>query len=207
MRCSDAIHLMAGYVDQTLPEHSMKAMKQHLQHCQDCKMEYIIWKESSKLFQMDFSSLPVPETAPSLSEGVMTRLAREDKWTFPITAHVFALSPSVKRWMTTMSVIFLLVFGVLAYATFHWEQTSATEQGQVEWKELSSSRMVIGFDQLVANSSPKGEDTDFRYKLIASIGDPLNLDHSSYSPPNKGLVAAFLGIMVTVVTMSWLSRA
>ena len=143
-------------------------------------MEYIIWKESSKLFQMDFSTLSVPETAPSLSlsDGVMARLAREDKWTFPLTAHVFAISPSVKRWMTTISVIFLLVFGVLAYGTFHWEQTSASDQGQVEWKEIPSSRMVIGFDQLVASPSPKGEDTDMKYKLIASIGDPLNLDLS-----------------------------
>lgn len=207
MRCTDAIHLMAGYVDQTLPEHSMKAMKHHLQHCQDCKTEYIIWKESSKLFQMDFHSLPVLETSASISEGVMARLAREDKWTFPITAHVFAISPSVKRWMTTLSILFLLVFGVLMYGTFHWEQTSGTQQGQVEWKELSSSQMVLTIDQLVATPTKEGKSTDMRYRLTASIGDPLNLDHSSYSPPNIGLVAGFLGIMVTVVTMSWLSRA
>lgn len=207
MKCSNAIHLMAGYVDQTLPEHSMKAMKLHLSQCQDCQMEYIIWKESSKLFQMDFSTLPIPETsASSVSDGVMSRLAREEKWMFPITAHVFAISPSAKRWLTTLSILFLLVFGVLMYGTFNVDQAAQTEQGQGEWKELSSSQVVIAIDQLVANTEEKAS-TDMRYRLMASIGDPLNLDHSSYTPPNAGLVTGFLGIMVTVVTMSWLSRA
>ncbi|RXT13925.1 anti-sigma factor [Ammoniphilus sp. CFH 90114] len=205
MRCSDAFHFMAGYVDQTLPEHSMKAMKQHLGQCQDCQMEYIIWKESSELFQMEFSTLPVLEGAPSMSEGVMARLAREDKWKFPITAHVFAISPAMKRWLTTLSILFLLVFGVLMYGTLNIEHVAKVEPGQVEWKELSSAHMVIAIDQLVASSEEKS--SDMRYRLMASIGDPLQLDHSSYTPPNIGLVAGFLGIMVTVVTMSWLSRA
>lgn len=207
MKCSNAIHLMAGYVDQTLPEHSMKAMKLHLSQCQECQMEYIIWKESSELFQTDFSTLPIPETSTttSMAEGVMARLAREDKWTFPITAHAFAVSPSAKRWLTTLSILFLLVFGVLMYGTFNLDQTANIDQGQVEWKDLSSSQMVIAIDQLVANTEEKS--SDMRYRLMASIGDPLNLDHSSYTPPNAGLVTGFLGIMVTVVTMSWLSRA
>lgn len=207
MRCSDAIHLMAGYVDHTLPEHSMKAMKQHLQSCQDCHMEYVIWKESSKLFDMDLDSLTLPENQHSMVDQVMTRLAREDKWTFPITANVFHPPAALKRWLTTVSILFLLVFGVLMYGTFRSDDSSFVQRG--DWKELKTANLILSIDQLKASTVKNDQTLDIRLQIMASIGDPLSFNHGpGYSPsPNAGLIGGFLGIMITVVTMSWLSRA
>lgn len=208
MKCSDAIHLMAGYVEQTLPEHSMKAMKLHLQVCEDCHMEYVIWKESSVLFKNEFDALPFPEisvSSPAMVEGVMARLAKEDKWTFPISAHAFKVAPAMKRWVTTISVLILLVFGVLMYGTFQQEDRILG----AEWKALPKANIVLSIDQLQASTSAAQEQAnDMRYQIIASIGDPLNFNHalSTSFQPNASLVAGFLGIMMTVVTMSWLSR-
>ena len=205
MKCSDAIHLMSGYVEQTLPDHSMKAMKFHLQTCEDCQIEYVIWKESSLLFKNDFETLP-PVT-PSIgvtADGVMARLAKEEKWSFPITTHVFRLRPKTKRWVTTVSLLFMLVFGILLYGTLQPGEGFRED----DWKQLGSSQVVLSLDQLTASTiERKGEPLDLRYQIIASIGDPLNfnLQHQS-SAPNAGLIGGFLGIMVTVVTMSWLSR-
>lgn len=205
MKCSDAIHLMAGYVDQTLPNHSMNAMKFHLQICEDCHMEYVIWKESSMLFKAELEPVPLPEaSATSMVDGVMTRLAKEDKWTFPLSAHVFKLQPTVKRWVTTISVLFLLVFGVLMYGTFQHEERSS----EGDWKELTAAHVVLSIDQLKASTAITEEQRlDIRYQIIASIGDPLsfNLKPNTFEP-NVGLVSGFLGIMITVVTMSWFSR-
>lgn len=207
MRCSDAIHLMAGYVDHTLPEHSMKAMKQHLQSCQDCHMEYVIWKESSKLFEMDLDSLTLPEIQPTMVDQVMTRLAREDKWTFPITANVFHPQVALKRWLTTVSILFMLVFGVLMFGTFRSEDGSLVQRG--DWKELKTANLILSIDQLKASAVKTDQALDIRLQIMASIGDPLSFNHGAgFSPsPNAGLVGGFLGIMITVVTMSWLSRA
>lgn len=208
MKCSDAIHLMAGYVEQTLPEHSMKAMKFHLQTCEDCHTEYVIWKESSLLFQNEFKTLPsvlplLPKS--NTADGVMARLAKEEKWSFPITTRVFRLCPKAKRWVTTVSLLFMLVFGVLLYGTLQPKEKLA-EDG---WKQLNSSQVVLSIDQLKASTIEKKEEPlDLRYQIIASIGDPLNFNfHHKSSAPDAGLVGGFLGIMVTVVTMSWLSRA
>ncbi len=206
MRCTDAIHLMAGYVDHTLPEHSMKAMKQHLQSCQDCHMEYVIWKESSKLFELELDSVTLPENHHSMVDNVMTRLAREDKWTFPISANVFHLPIGLKRWLTTVSILFLLVFGVLMFGTFRSDDTFLVQRG--DWKELKTANLILSIDQLKASTTKNDQTLDIRLQIMASIGDPLSFNHGSgYSPsPNTGLVAGFLGIMITVVTMSWLSR-
>lgn len=206
MKCSDAIHLMPGYVDQTLPAHSMKAMKFHLQICQDCQMEYIIWKESSILFENDFKTLSTSAAVESsgISSGVMSRLAKEEKWSFPITTSVFRLRPQTKRWVTTVSLLFILLFSVLLYGTLQ-----PRERLDGEWQVFNSSQVVLSLDQLKASTIEKNrEPLDLRYHIIASIGDPLNFNfYHKTSAPNAGLIGAFLGIMITVVTMSWLSRA
>ncbi|RKD25728.1 hypothetical protein BEP19_01945 [Ammoniphilus oxalaticus] len=211
MRCSDAVHLMAGYVEQTLPEHSMRAMKHHLRICENCRMESVIWKESSVLFNMGFADESRPAKVDGLessvtAEGVMARLAKEERWSFPITRRVFRLPPSMKRWVTTLSILFMLVFGLLMYATLEADRGIVVDG---DWQQLTASNVVLSIDQLSASSKQPepAAKKDIRYHMIAGVGDPLQFNrYREATAPNVGLVGGFLGIMITVVSMSWLSR-
>lgn len=214
MRCRDAIHLMAGYVEQTLPDHSMKAMKRHLQICSDCRVEYIIWKESNAVFKKGLASVKaeeVPErkeAGPSATvESVMDRLAKEERWSFPVTRRAFRPAPSTKRLLTTVSILFMLVFGVLMWETLRQQSNLASNDAK-GWERLTASNIVLSLEQLRASEVEREVETsDIRLHIIAGFDDPLQFNRYRESvTPNAGLAGGFLGILITVVTMSWLSR-
>ena len=211
MKCFDVSNLMSAYVDEKLPDTLMRKIKFHIGVCKECRREYNIWKESSEFFRDQTISFPIQDRDDHASavSSVMERIEKEEKWALPITRNLFHIPSSMKRWLTSISVLFLLVFGVMMFGGFGYEAAgtdSKVDNG--EWREIASSEIILSMDQLQASPTSDIGKSNLRYKVIASLGDPLDFRHMTVIPTgNMGLVAGFFGIMVTVVSMSWLSRS
>jgi hypothetical protein len=208
MNCFTAMGLMSAYVDHLLPEQTARAVRFHIQVCEDCHIEYGIWKESSKLFKSDMARIvPIDTVSRStIADSVMARITKEEPWAFPLTKRLVSVPLSIKKYMTSLAVLFLLVFGVMMVGSFQKTPPHAsTENG--EWKELSSRDIVMGIEQMKASTKRQDDTRDIRYRIVASLGDPIHLEsHGTPLVPGIGLIAGFFGIMVTVVGMNWLSR-
>ncbi|HJV46378.1 MAG TPA: zf-HC2 domain-containing protein [Bacillota bacterium] len=206
MKCITAMGLMSAYVEHVLPEQTARAVRFHIQICADCHTEYIIWKESSALFQTGMQHIiPVDKVSNlAMAEEIMARITKEEKRKRSVPSSLLRLLTRMKKFSTSLAVLFLLVFGVMMVGSFQKDSPSPQDQGG--WKELSTANIVLSIDQMRASSDVEVESDDNRYRLVASIGDPLHFANAAVPMPNVGLVAGFFGIMVTVVSMSWLSR-
>jgi hypothetical protein len=208
MNCRHVIGLMSSYMDDTLPADATRAVKFHIGTCDDCYAEYVIWKESAQFFQattMQEVSAYEPFQQSSVMQDVMTRIGKEDKWSFPMTTSVFQLSSAAKKWITTVCVLLLFVFGVVMFGAIEPDQTF-TMTKEIKPQEWTAEAIVMSIDQMKAIPSNQDHISDIRHRVVASIGEPIIFPSTATSMPNFGLILAFFGILVTVVSMNWFSR-
>lgn len=209
MKCRDVIDIIPFYMDQTLCKETARKVKFHIDTCDDCHTEYIVWKESSLFFmneQQHLHSSPIQRKQDSsIMHQVMNRITTEEKWALPVSNKAVKLSSVTHRWISTLCVLLLLVFGVVMFGAVSDDPVVTYKEKQAD--EWSVTSIVMSIDQVQAIPSENKQHSDIRHRIVANIGDSIFFEAKShFATPNFYLVMAFLGILVTVVSMNWFSR-
>jgi hypothetical protein len=217
MKCDEAQELLTEYLDDQLPEVTRRRVDNHLSKCAACRAEYSIWQESNDWIQVEKDHYTAV-TAPSIVDVVMARILSEEKWAIPIGKKVFTLTARM-RWMGASVAVILLMF-----CSFTFVNQSGSQNDLANGSFLPSGdtfTMVASAKSAVVSASLQTDDGTYVVEPQATEAKPINPNDFETTSPrllsnnedtestkaNHGLILSFFGILVTVLSMSWLNRA
>lgn len=215
MRCEEVQELLPDYAENRLSEVTQRRVDNHMAICHACRADYEIWSDSGKWIELDKEEYHAVTPSRSIVDAVMARILSEEKWAIPIGRKIFTLTARMRRIGVSAAVILLMLFSYSLYLN-----TSTTEE--------ANSLVING--EVMAMNSPKAQvisssmqTDDGTYVVEAqpfsSQNEPLPNANASIVPfdgkpsgsdsvkPNFNIVLSVFGILVTVLTMSWLTRA
>jgi hypothetical protein len=147
----------------------------------------------------------------------MNRLLSEEKWAIPIGKKVYTLSARTRRIGASAAVILLLLFGFTLY-----NNTSVADDANALLIDGEVVAMTNAEKVQVISSSFQAEDGTY---IVEPDSLPAENDRSTETAsasilpidgekaeddtgkPKYGFILSFFGILVTVLSMSWLTRA
>lgn len=217
MKCDEAQELLTEYLDDQLPEVTRRRVDNHLSKCAACRAEYSIWQESNDWIQVEKDHYTAV-TAPSIVDAVMARILSEETWAIPIGKKVFTLTARM-RWMGASAAVILLMF-----CSFTLVNQSGSQNDLANGSLLPSGdtfTMVASAKSAVVSASLQTDDGTYVVEPQATEAKPINPNDFETTSPrllsnnedtestkaNHGLILSFFGILVTVLSMSWLNRA
>jgi predicted anti-sigma-YlaC factor YlaD len=214
MKCEEVQELMPDYADGLLSEVTRRRIDNHLTSCRACDADYALWKDSGDWMKSDREQYHAVAPSKSIVDAVMARILSEEKWAIPIGRKVFTVTARMRRVGACAAIILLMLCSFTLYVN-----TSSTEQanslmidGEVvamgKKAQVITSSMQTADGTYVVEPQPLVSDEKPLVKGTASIV-PFNGDHEPTDPtkPNYGIVLSVFGILVTVLSMSWLTRA
>ncbi|GAA4708935.1 anti-sigma factor [Brevibacillus fulvus] len=214
MMCREAQELLPDYADHNLPEMTRRRFENHLAVCDGCRSEYHIWKESSEWIQLNKEQYaPVP-TARSIVDAVMSRILSEEKWAIPIGKKVFTLTAKMRRLGISAAVVLLMLCTFTLYTntrTDEAEEAMIMNGEIVAMSSISEKTPVISSNlhdadgTYIVSSEPLPADTAEVDKVSGQIMPEE--EKTDVFKPKYGIILSFFGILVTVIGMSWITRA
>lgn len=214
MRCEEVQDRLEEYCDNRLPELMRRKISHHLGMCNSCRSEYEVISESGAWLQSDREQYASVSMTKSIVEAVMARIMSEEKWAIPIGKKVFTLTARMRRIGVSAAIILLFLCSFTLYTktdnhdVFAAAMVSPTISHEVvsasEDKEMSPAQPHenIGLDEVEQGPTELAASPTSNIPL--NHGIPVNEDKSSH---NYSLILSLFGIVVTVITMSWMSRA
>jgi hypothetical protein len=218
MRCEEVQDLIPEYADNQLPEVTRRRIDHHLAACRSCRSEYDIWSESSDWIRADKEQYASVSAARSIVDAVMNRILSEEKWAIPIGKKVYTLTARTRRIGSSAAVILLLLFGFTLYSN-----TSVTEDANALLIDGEVVAMTNAEKVQVISSSIQADDGTYivEPEPHSAKSEPLTesasasilpIDggskaESDTEKPKYSFILSFFGILVTVLSMSWLTRA
>ncbi|RNB81648.1 hypothetical protein EDM56_25370 [Brevibacillus fluminis] len=217
MKCDEAQELLTEYLDDQLPEVTRRRVDNHLGRCSACRAEYSIWQESNDWIKVEKDHYATV-SAPSIVDAVMARILSEEKWAIPIGKKVFTLTARM-RWLSASAAVILLM--ICSFTLIH----QSGDQGDLASGSLlpvgDTLTMVASAKAPVVSASMQTDDGTYVVEPEAQAVKAINPnDFETTSPQllstnedtesskgNHGLILSFFGILITVLSMSWLNRA
>jgi len=214
MRCEEVQELMPDYADGLLSELTRRRIDNHLTNCRACSADFALWKGSSDWMKADRERYHAVTPSKSIVDAVMARILSEEKWAIPIGKKVFTVTARMRRVGACAAIILLMLCSFTLYVN-----TSSTEQANSLM--IDGEVVAMGKKAQVITSSIQTEDGTYVVEPQPLVSDekplvretasivPFNSVHSPTDPtqPNYGIVLSVFGILVTVLSMSWLTRA
>jgi len=215
MKCEDVQELISEYAEDRLPEMTKRRVDQHLAGCASCTSDYQFWAESDSWMKVEREQYTAVTTARSIVDAVMARILSEEKWAIPFGRKVFTLTARMRRIGASAAVILLMLsaFSLYSEASIS-EQDLLPESGVVAMvppdsgiEEKDDAVKVAGEEPVEAlgvdeiASPPLNNRVDYASEQILPIDQTLG-----DGKPNFGLILGFFGILVTVISLSWMSR-
>jgi hypothetical protein len=190
-----------------LSEDKMIELEEHIETCEHCKAEYSFYINFTIEDELTFlhpAPLSKEYESISVSDQVMQRIWRENKWADPVNRGV--RMTRTRRVVLALMAFILLMAGAVPLI--------------VQWKDSNQAAAALGdnstADTLLPVNSLKLSDTagptatkKIEYGVIDSTSSPVmynSEDKSNNFTVNYGLLASLFGILVTVVSISWLLR-
>lgn len=210
MKCEEVQEYLSEYADGSLPEITRRRIDQHMAGCRSCKMDYRLWTESSSLIQEQRDHYTAVASARSIVDAVMARILSEEKWAIPLGRKVFTLTARMRRMGASAAAVLLLI---CAFTLFN--QTEANEMPMMPLGEIVAMYpedkpvVTLASDPSVEAVAPEDEalpPLTEEVEMSAMQIVPLTEDTDT-GKPNYGLILSFFGILVTVLGMSWMTRA
>lgn len=215
MRCEEVQGILPEYAENLLPEVTQRRVDNHMAACHACRADYELWSDSGDWMKTDKEEYLAVTPSRSIVDAVMARILSEEKWAIPIGRKIFTLTARMRRIGVSAAVILLMLFTFSLYLN-----TSSTEQanslvinGEVMAMNSSKTQVISSSMQsddgtYVVEAQPFSSQEETLANATASIA-PLDGKPSSsdLAKPNYSIVLSVFGILVTVLTMSWLTRA
>lgn len=214
MKCEDVQDKMPDYADGLLPEMTRRRIDLHLANCKSCRSDYELWKDSSDWMETDKEQYHAITPTQSIVDAVMARILSEEKWAIPIGRKVFAVTARMRRIGASAAAILLMLCTFTLYV-------NSSNAEQANSLLIGNEVLAMGKHAQVVTSSMQSEDGTYivQSEPLVSEGQPLASATASIIPldgrhgtsetdgPNYGMVLSVFGILVTVLTMSWFTRA
>jgi anti-sigma factor RsiW len=203
MDCKKVIRLLPDYTEGVLPPKVEKHIEEHLAECLACQKEHSFYIDEDSLLHSPI--LPAAYEHVSVSGKVMERIMQENKWASPKPEHTREMPSSLRRMITGFA---FAVFIACLLPLFMLGQELNEVMHPVQTDQATDT--VVSAEALPLPAGAGQEHTEASYGVVATFANPL-----PYTPSQKeqspqvdyGLLAALFGILVTVVSMSWLSRS
>ncbi|UFJ42764.1 zf-HC2 domain-containing protein [Brevibacillus humidisoli] len=207
MKCEEAQQLLTEYTDNLLPEITRRRLDQHLETCLSCRTEHDLWKDSGKWIQAEkekYANVHSPKK--SIVDAVMERILSEEKWAIPIGRKVFTVTARMRRLGALAAMVLLALCSFALYTHSGEEKLMAGTIVTPTKTEVISASIEITTDQGESATATVPPDSSQVASAAGGIGYDLNQEQAG-TKPNYGLIFGFFGILVTVLAMSWLTRA
>jgi|GEM_PF-652334 len=218
MRCEEVQDILDEYMEDRIPELSRRRVDHHLAACGACRSEYEMIKESGEWIQSDKEQYASVKMTKSFVDAVMSRILSEEKWAIPIGKKVFTLTARMRRYGVSAAIILLFLCSFTLYSnteendsfatamvstTIKKEVTSAEETISSESRAAAVEKQVsvAALDEVV--SEPAGQEL---LQSASSVIPGDTLPAPEKSAPNYSLILSIFGILITVITMSWMTR-
>ncbi|QDX93833.1 zf-HC2 domain-containing protein [Brevibacillus laterosporus] len=216
MRCDEAQEMLHDYAQGNLPELSERRLQNHLACCDSCHSQYDVLLDSDKFIQMHKEDYIANPPATSIVDAVMARILSEEKWAIPIGKKVFTLTVRMRRIGLSVAMVLLMICSFTLYHN--------SDDNLNSFMPYTAKAEALSSDNVKPEVSTASEtDQDVAVQTIDSGGEtaaPLlkhqkemrvNVITSDMEPssnkPNYSVILSFFGILITVLTMSWFTRA
>ncbi|WCK56094.1 hypothetical protein PP175_09375 [Aneurinibacillus sp. Ricciae_BoGa-3] len=194
--------------DPYLPEDKMVELEEHIDKCPDCKAEYSFYINFALDEQQTFlhpAHLSKEYESVSVCDSVMQRIRQENKWADPINGITVGM-PRRRRITLALVTLLMLITGWVALIV----QWNHSNEGALAYTNNSTTDTLLSARALKLNdtagqSSPK----KIQYGIVSSTANAAlyhSEDKNNNFGVNYGLLASLFGILVTVVSISWLLR-
>jgi anti-sigma factor RsiW len=216
MRCEEVQELMSDYTDNQLPEVTARRIDNHLATCYACRSEYAIWAESGNWIQAEKEQYTSVSSARSIVDAVMQRILSEEKWAIPIGKKVFTLTARMRRFSLSAAAILLMVCTFSLYNNTHAPaDDNLVVGGEVVAMNVEKAPQVISSSvqsndgTYIVESEPVSSESEPIAKSTTASLLPIEGEtvETETEKPKYSLILSFFGILVTVLTMSWITRA
>lgn len=191
MKCEEVEELLGEYWD--LPENDTARLRvdQHLETCEHCKQQFLIWEESQTLIQeLTDSDEYILASEMDLSRNVMDRIYAESSWLMPVTSRTYAFSAKLRRNVTLFIASFMAIFLVsFLYLMISGGQSDAEAQ----------------MSQLLPGDMSISTNINLSQIPVASIGDPTILEVVP-TYPHYWIALSLLGITCSLLLLNWLAK-
>lgn len=219
MKCEEIQELLNEYTANRLPEMTKRRVDQHLAECPSCRSDYQFWVDSDSWIQAEREQYTAVTTTRSIVDAVMARILSEEKWAIPFGKKVFTLTARMRRIGASAAVILLMLCAFSVYSQTNTSELALlpesgvvamvppdsgvdTEEKVDAVKSASDDEAVLEADSINEIASPPiGDELEFATEQILPYDQPLG-----DGKPNFGLIVGFFGILVTVISLSWLTR-
>jgi len=214
MRCEEVQELLPDYAENLLSEITQRRVDHHMASCYACRSDYELWSDSGEWMREDKEQYHAVTPSRSIVDAVMARILSEEKWAIPIGRKIFTVTAKMRRMGASAAVILLMVFTFTLYLNTSSSEhaNSLVIDGELMAVESSKAQVISSSMQsddgtYVVETPPLAKHDDALQYATASIipldGKPASND---YAKPNYSIVLSVFGILITVITMSWLTR-
>jgi predicted anti-sigma-YlaC factor YlaD len=207
MKCSDIQELFGVYWD--LPNDDLRriAVDKHIKNCESCAEEFHIWEESTMLIR-NAAVDGVPSSKNSIvSDKVMNRIYEDESWRIPIPERMYAISYSLRRNLMAVIACSLALFVISFLFAIIYDNGSEVSLASAE-PSMFDLQAPQALDAGNTNVSMNGHSMGSAVaSLNPSFMEPLRFNVGPiHSYPHYLLVVSILGLIGTMLVMSWLSR-
>jgi anti-sigma factor RsiW len=203
MNCKKVQRMLPDYVEGKLPLALEEEVEKHLKECNTCQEEYSFYIDSSKVL-LHSPILPAAYEHLTVSDKVMERILQENKWAAPAPERAREISPLLRKIITGLAITVLLAC-FLPVFILGQQLNEAMHQTPID----TATDTVASAESLPFSSEGARGSTTIQYGIVASTINPISYSSLQKEQPHVhyGLLSALFGILITVVSMSWLSRS
>lgn len=202
MKCDEVLQKISEYRANTLPKPIRQELLQHVQECPTCRVKHADIVRGQQLEKVD-GDVYIPR---KIVDSVMLRILSEEKWAIPIGRRVFTVTARMRRIGALVAILLLVVCSAVLYSNSDEEKLLAGTIVPPTKTEVIAASIEITAEQPELSTAPLTADSNEVASASGSIDYALPAE-ADEEQRNYGLALGFFGILVTVLGMSWLTRA
>lgn len=204
MKCADLQENLAEYWDMAEEDERRQAIEAHLESCEACREEFMIWQESTQLIKDTVGTMERPPQYEPMSSQVMQRIYSGEKWRLPVADRIYSISSPMRR-NVSLAIAFCMAVFLVGFMLAVFSPSFG--------KEASPAESIYGLKPVALATGGTSDKESARSKQMAvsvataSIKEPSMIRMGPIRTyPDYLTVLSMLGLTSTLLIMNWLSR-
>jgi hypothetical protein len=198
MKCQDVQEWFGAYFDLPEGDELRRAVDEHVRHCETCREEFRIWRESAELIRgLAGADEYLQADAAPVAKRVMQRIYEDESWRMPVPERLYSFSYRLRRNLTAFIAfcMTLFIFG------FVFSVTGAGLKAE-------DAPPHYGLKPVAAVLPDSQSSSIFSFQgAVASLKDPYMITMGPVrTVPDYMIVFSLLGLTAAILIMNWLSR-